>query len=150
MVDERKKKSTRARLEELFFGVAISRSKKIWSVAYGVFWGIFPLWGFQLAIGLPTAALLRLHIPLVFLAANISIPPMIPFILYGSFWTGALVLGGNRGDLSFQNMGNLAVIKTNVLQYTVGAVVLSIVAAFVAALAVGIFLNTYKRVPRDT
>lgn len=148
MVDDRKKKSTRARLEELFFGTNISKGKKVSSVAYGIFWGIFPLWGFQLAVGLPTAALLRLHVPLVFLAANISIPPMIPFILYGSFWTGALVLGGNRGDLSWENMGNLEVIKTNVYQYTLGAIVLAIVAALLSALLSYAFLTFSTRKAR--
>lgn len=99
---------------------------------------------------MPTAALLRLHVPLVFLAANISIPPMIPFILYGSFWTGALVLGGNRGDLSWENMGNLEVIKTNVYQYTVGAIVLSVVAALLAALVTYLFLSFSKKKARVT
>jgi uncharacterized protein (DUF2062 family) len=74
---------------------------------------------------------------------------MIPLILYGSFWTGALVLGGNRGDLSWQNMGNLEVIKTNVYQYTIGAVVLSVVAALVAAGLTALLLNFYGRVKRD-
>ena len=106
-----------------------SPQKKATSVAYGIFWGIFPLWGFQLAVGLPTAALLRLNVPIVFFAANISIPPMIPFILYASFWTGAFVQGENRGDLSLDKMGNLEVIQTNIYQYTIGAIVLSCVAA---------------------
>jgi len=59
---------------------------------------------------------------------------MIPFILYASFWMGALVWGGNYGDLSLDQMGNLDVIQTNIYQYTVGAVVL----AFVAAIAAGL------------
>lgn len=110
-------------------------------MAYGIFWGIFPAWGFQLAIAMPTAALLRLHVPLVFASANISIPPMIPLILYGSFWTGALVLGGNRGDLSLSKMTDLDVITTNVYQYSVGAVVLALVAALVAGLGTHAWLT---------
>lgn len=87
------------------------------------------MWGFQLAIGIPTAVFFRLNVPIVFLAANISIPPMIPFILYASFWTGALVFGENRGNLQLSQMQNLDVIQSNFYQYAVGAVVLSIVAA---------------------
>lgn len=71
---------------------------------------------------------------MVFLAANISIPPMIPFILYASFWTGALVQGENRGDLSPSQMQNLSVIYTNFQQYALGAVVLAVVAALVVGL----------------
>lgn len=92
------------------------------------------MWGFQLIVGLPTAALFRLNVPIVFFAANISIPPMIPFILYASFWTGALVWGGNYGDLSLDKMGDLEVIQTNLYQYTVGAIVLAFSAAIVAGL----------------
>jgi uncharacterized protein (DUF2062 family) len=40
-----------------------------------------------------TAHFLKLNKVLVLVFANISIPPMIPFILYGSFATGAFVLG---------------------------------------------------------
>lgn len=116
--------------------------KKAASVAYGIFWGIFPLWGFQLVVGLPTAALLRLNVPIVFFAANISLPPMIPFILYASFWTGALVSGGNQGDLSLDKMGDLSVIQTNLFQYTIGAIVLASVAAIVAGLVTYVLLKT--------
>jgi len=59
---------------------------------------------------------------------------MIPFILYASFWTGALVWGGNHGDLSLSEMNNLEVIQTNIYQYTVGAIVLACVAATIAGL----------------
>lgn len=101
------------------------------SIAYGIFWGIFPLWGFQLIICIPTAIFMRLNVAIVVLAANISIPPMIPFILFASFWMGALVLGGNRGDLSIAQMTNLDVIQTNVYQYSIGAVVLALVASII-------------------
>lgn len=84
--------------------------------------------------------MMRLNVPLVFFAANISIPPMIPFILYASFWTGALVQGENRGNLILSEM-NLEVIKTNVYQYTLGAVTLSVVAAIVVGLLVYVWLK---------
>lgn len=93
---------------------------------------------------MPTAALMRLNVPIVFFAANISIPPMIPFILYASFWTGALVLGGNRGDLRLSQMTNLDVIQSNVYQYTLGAVVLSIVAALLVGFSAYFVLKTRK------
>ncbi len=59
---------------------------------------------------------------------------MIPFILFASFWTGAVVLGGNRGDLRLSQMNNLEVIQTNIYQYTIGAIVLAIVAALAISL----------------
>jgi uncharacterized protein (DUF2062 family) len=86
--------------------------------------------------------LLRLNVPIVFFAANISIPPMIPFILYASFWTGALVSGGNQGDLSLDKMGDLGVIQTNIFQYTIGAIVLACVAAIVAGILTYLILKS--------
>lgn len=141
-VRQLKKKSLRKAIHEHIFKANETPAKKAFSVAYGIFWGIFPLWGFQLAIAIPTAAVLRLNIPIVFFAANISIPPMIPFILYASFWTGALLLGGNQGDLSLDQMNNLQVIQTNVYQYTIGAVAL----AFIAAIAIGISIYMLLKV----
>lgn len=98
-----------------------------------------------MAVGLPTAALFRLNVPIVFFAANISIPPMIPFILYASFWMGALVWGGNYGDLSLDKMQDLEVIKTNIYQYTVGAVVLAFLAAIITGLLTFLFLKNRQR-----
>lgn len=139
--NDAKKKSLRQAIYEQIFNANETIIKKSLSVAYGVFWGIFPLWGFQLAIAIPTAALLRLNIPMVFFAANISIPPMIPFILYASFWTGALVLGGNQGDLRLSQMHDLDVIQTNVYQYTLGASVLAIAVSIVLGAIVYLILS---------
>ena len=69
---------------------------------------------------------------------------MIPFILYASFWTGALVLGGNIGDLRPGQM-NFDVIQNNVVQYTVGAVVLAVVAAIVVGLLSYLILKYRRR-----
>ena len=44
----------------------------------GVFMGIIPIWGYQLITAIALAYLLRLNKLIVIVAANISIPPMIP------------------------------------------------------------------------
>ena len=59
-----------------------SSFKKSLSLGFGVFMGIFPIWGFQLLIGIPLAVFFKLNKVLFITAANISIPPMIPFIIY--------------------------------------------------------------------
>lgn len=128
-----KKKSLRQAIHEQIFKANETVETKALSIAYGIFWGIFPAWGAQLAIALPTAALFRLNVPIVFFAANISIPPMIPFILYASFWTGALVQGDNRSEFKLSEM-TLDAIHSNLIQYGIGAIVLSIVAAIVIGL----------------
>jgi len=97
------------------------------SAAIGVFVGIVPIWGYQLMTAIGLAYILKLNKPLVILAANISIPPFTPIILYLSFVTGALIYGGspwvNISEMSIQTVTHEA------MQYLVGAVVFSIAAA---------------------
>lgn len=96
------------------------------SIGFGIFMGIFPVWGFQMLIAVALAIPLKLNKAIVLIAANISVPPIIPFIIYFSFLTGAALLGGHAfpelsSDLSFDD------VKDDLLQYYLGAVVLAIV-----------------------
>lgn len=63
------------------------------SAGFGVFMGIVPIWGFQMAVAVVLAHLLRLNKIIVLASSNISIPPCIPFIIYGSLWCGGAILG---------------------------------------------------------
>jgi len=45
-------------------------------------------WGYQMLATLFLAHVLKLNKVIAIVAANISIPPMIPFLLYGSYLTG--------------------------------------------------------------
>src|SRR5690606_12379396 len=67
--------------------------KKASSVALGVWVGLSPFWGFQTVIVLFLAVILRLNKLIAFAFSNISIPPLIPFIIYGCFQIGAALLG---------------------------------------------------------
>lgn len=102
-----------------------SNLRKSSSIAFGLFMGIFPIWGFQLLVGIPLAVMLRLNKVLFVLAANISIPPMIPLIIYGSILTGQFIFTGtiSNEDIWSFSMDDIA---ENVKHYYVGAVILSI------------------------
>ena len=104
-----------------------SASGKASSVALGLFFGIVPIWGFQFATALIVAHFLKLNKVVVGLTAQISVPPMIPFILYGSVKTGELVLN-EEVHLRFSKMLSLETLN-NIYVYAVGACVLSVVAA---------------------
>lgn len=97
-------------------------------MGYGIFWGIFPLWGWQLAICIPTGYFFKLNVPLVIIAANISLPPMIPFILYASFMVGSLLVSEPRTDISPSAMLDWTLVGAHFYQYALGAVVLAVVA----------------------
>jgi uncharacterized protein (DUF2062 family) len=93
--------------------------------------GIVPIWGFQLVTAIALSFLLRLNKALVIIAANISIPPMIPVVVYLSHVTGKLWMGKNAQSISFSDEITLEFIHKNFVQYFSGAVTLAIVAALV-------------------
>jgi uncharacterized protein (DUF2062 family) len=106
--------------------------------------GIVPLWGFQLAIAIALAFAFRLNKALVIIAANISIPPMIPLILFLSHRTGAIWMGDQAQLISFTSGITLEMVHNNFIQYVVGAVTLSIVAGIGFGLVTYILLKIFK------
>jgi glycosyltransferase involved in cell wall biosynthesis len=104
-----------------------SAEVKALSVAVGLFFGIVPLWGFQFALAIITAVVFKLNKVIVGLTAQVSVPPMIPFILYASVKTGEFVLN-QKVDLTFSKFLSLQTL-TNLWVYGIGASVLAIIAA---------------------
>jgi len=103
--------------------------------------GIVPLWGFQLAIAIALAFLWRLNKALVILAANISIPPMIPIILFLSHETGALWMGDDAQRISFDQDITLALVHKSFIQYLAGACTLAVVAGLTFGLITFVMLK---------
>ncbi len=95
------------------------------SLGFGVFMGIIPVWGFQLIIGIPLAVFLRMNKVLFFVAANISIPPMIPIIIYTSFKLGHYFLGGPSDVLNSSEF-TLESISIDAEKYFIGATILAV------------------------
>jgi uncharacterized protein (DUF2062 family) len=86
--------------------------------------GIVPVWGYQMLIAFALAHVLRLNKAIVIIASNISIPPMIPFILYGSMKTGSLLL---NQPLAFTLHDiSLEAAKKMLVQYIPGSIVFAI------------------------
>ncbi|MFT4022207.1 MAG: DUF2062 domain-containing protein [Flavihumibacter sp.] len=122
------RKSGRQELIQTLFEPGQSAERKALSIGFGVFMGIVPIWGFQLLTAIFLAVLFRLNKALVIAAANISIPPVIPFILYGSFLAGKPFMGERAREISWTSQLNLSGIQQNLQQYLVGACVLAVVA----------------------
>ena len=135
------RKKFRKLLDEHLFHPHHSPQLKATSVAFGIFMGIIPIWGFQLASAIFLAILFKLNKPLVIVAANISIPPMIPFIIYLSFKTGAFWMGENAMQFNFSNSITLKSVKDNLVQYIYGSITLAIVAGIAFGLVTFIFLK---------
>lgn len=113
------------------------------SVGLGLFFGIAPLWGYQMLAAVATAHLLKLNKVITLVSSNISIPPMIPFILYGSFAAGAFILGEPvkliPSELSLES------ISVSLKQYLIGSVAFAAVAG-IAGLAISyLFLSIFRK-----
>ena len=81
------------------------------ALGFGVFMGIVPIWGFQMLAAAFLAHFLKLNKVLVLVAANISIPPVIPFIIYFSYKTGGLFMNNTQEFTS----ETLSYLKTQIM-----------------------------------
>jgi glycosyltransferase involved in cell wall biosynthesis len=122
-----RKKSIKGFIREVVLESKDSNAKIAWSVALGVMIGVSPFWGWQSMIVLGLAYTLKLNKLISFAAANISIPPNMPWILFLSYYMGGLVMGNETGDLSYSSKINLEWISGNLLQYITGSFVFGFV-----------------------
>jgi glycosyltransferase involved in cell wall biosynthesis len=139
------KKNWRELLNDHLLHSPHTDQNKALSIAFGVFMGIVPIWGFQLVAAIFLAVLLRLNKVLVILAANISIPPMIPLIIYLSYRSGAFWMGNAASRLEFNRSITLQSIQENLQQYLYGSITLAVLAGGVAGLFSFILLKLFKR-----
>jgi len=79
-----------------------SQRRLIASVFLGVFVGILPIFGFQIYFGMLFSALFRLNFPLMLIAQQISIPPLIPLWTYLSLKIG-MAITNTPFTLSLEN-----------------------------------------------
>lgn len=117
---------------------------KALSIGFGFFMGIIPLWGFQLLIGIPLSVFFRMNKVLFITAANISLPPMIPLIIYISFVFGQLFFTGEINNDQIMSF-SLDDIKTNSYQYFTGATLFAITAGFIGFLVSFFLLKLFRK-----
>jgi len=113
------------------------------SVGLGLFFGISPLWGYQMIAAVAAAHLLKLNKVIVLVASNISIPPMIPFILYGSFAAGAFILGEPISFIPTQL--NLNSISDSLVQYLTGSIAFATVTGIIGMIIAYILLTVFRK-----
>lgn len=107
-----------------------SPKKKSLSIALGVFLGLTPFWGFHGILSLSLAAVFKLNKAIAFAFSNISIPPLIPFIIYGSLELGGLVFG-TEIKIDFDNIVENVKLLTQVKEFLVGSFILATLASIV-------------------
>lgn len=119
--------------------------KITYALMLGIFMGIAPIWGYQILATLFLAHLLKLNKVIAVVAANISIPPVMPFLLYASYLTGCQTLGKpielRITDISLEN------VKSVLEQYLIGSVTFAAACSILTGI-ISISLLTVYRSPR--
>lgn len=119
-----------------------SNFKKAISIAFGIFMGIVPVWGFQLAIGIPLAVYFKMNKALFLLAANISLFPPIFWAL--SLLTGKILLGYENWSFSLSNL-SLNQVKEAGAAFFLGGTVLAVALALIAFLISYFSLKAFRK-----
>lgn len=106
------------------------------SLGYGIFCGIIPIWGYQMVFAGVSAHFLKLNKVLAILASNISVPPMIPFILVGCMYAGGILLGK---DVTLPPLDEIDIefVCGTMVQYIIGSI------AFAAVAGASVFVTAY-------
>ena len=113
------------------------------AIALGVFMGIVPIWGYQMLVAFALAHVLKLNKVITLVASNISIPPMLPLILFGSFALGAVLLD-NPLQITFHDV-TLDTVKRDFWQYIVGSFALATSSAVLIGGISWILLSIFRR-----
>ena len=116
------------------------------AVMFGVFMGIVPIWGYQMIVAGVLAHLMGLNKVITIVASNISIPPMIPFLLFGSYVTGGWVLD-QPVTLTLHEV-TFDTIKDSLLQYLAGSMVFAVICGLLAGFVCLTLLSLFRKPER--
>jgi len=144
-----RRKSIKDIIREYVIDSNDSNAKLAFSVALGAFFGIMPIWGWQMLAAMGMASLLRLNKFIALAVSNISIPPLIPFIIFISYLAGGWTLGTNSTTFYYTNEFKMDWIKHNLFQYLVGSLVFGAVFAIVMGSLTYLLLEIFRK-PKST
>lgn len=139
-------KKFKAFIRKELFNPEETNGVKVASVMLGAFMGVAPFWGWQMAIALGIAIAFRLNKIIVLAVSNISIPPMIPVILYLSYITGGIVLGKGVG-IDFHSGITLEFVTNNLFQYIIGSLIFGVVLALALGFITYLALLFFRKHP---
>lgn len=107
----------------------------------GVLFACTPFYGFQLWLALLVAWPLRLNKVAVAIGTQFSVPPMIPFIVLASAWTGEWLVHGRALSISREQLrtSNVKELAAQIgVAWTVGGLVVGLVSGTIIGTAVAI------------
>lgn len=134
--------------QRLFLNPQESNLVKAASIGFGIFMGILPVWGFQLAIGIPLAIAFRMNKALFLLAAHISVFPFTIFWIFASVISGKWLLGQqvwHFGSKTSSLTDALKLARSEGLAFFLGGTALAITLGLVSFLLVWISLGFFRK-----
>jgi len=127
------------------------------AMGFGVFMGIFPIWGFQMIAAALVAHFFKLNKIVVLAFSNISLPPFIPFIIYFSYSIGGLVMDNPiefthdtlyylKDQILEGNFYNtLNEFGYSILQYIIGSIILGLFLGFATGFLSYVIIRVLNR-----
>jgi uncharacterized protein (DUF2062 family) len=114
------------------------------AVGLGLFFGIVPIWGFQMAAAAAVAHFLRLNKAITLVASNISIPPVAPVIAGLGFILGHWMFTGELLALSWPQITR-ATFSLIFVQFLVGSFALALIVAALGATSTYVLARLFRR-----
>lgn len=138
-------------IKKNFFDKDEPISTKALSVGWGVFMGIFPIWGLQMIVCGLLAHFFKLNKAISLLSSNISFGPMTALAVYGSYKMGEWILPPEK-EMPMQwelvKADPAKFIVNSSLQFFSGGALLAFVCGLVAALLSFAIFFLYKKTTR--
>ena len=117
------------------------------AMGWGIFCGIIPIWGYQMLFAAVSAHFFKLNKAIALVFSNISIPPMIPFILFGSMYLGGLLFP-EQHQFSIENI-TIESVTSSLLQYVIGSILLATLSGIVVFIVSYLLLIIFRKQSRN-
>ena len=104
-----------------------SNVKMAASIGLGFFFGVSPFWGYHMILAGVVAHFLKLNKIIAIASSNISLPPLIPFIVYGGFVMGNWIFN-KPVTITLKTVMDQP-IGESLIEYVVGSLTLGLIAA---------------------
>lgn len=140
-----RKKSIREFFVEYIVNSRDSNAKLALSVALGLFIGVAPIWGWQILTTIGLAHVFKLNKFVAVTVSNISLPPMLPFVIFLSYLLGGVVMGVEVASVTYSPGLGLEWIKENLLQYLIGSILLGCTLAMVLGPVTYVLLRIFRK-----
>jgi uncharacterized protein (DUF2062 family) len=121
-----------------------SNVKMAASIGLGFFFGVSPFWGYHMILAGVAAHFFKLNKIVAIASSNISLPPLIPFVLYGGFVMGNWIFN-KPVTVTLKNVTRQP-IGESLMEYAVGSLTLGLIAALLGFCFSYLLLKKFRKI----